>query len=121
MPSATTTYSMVLGSLLKQRWEEQGMNQQDFFEASGIATGSWSRIMRGQAHMNIEDIRAACAAVDYDVSELTSKADGAIIELEREEDIIVADKDEIKEKGSLLPAIIAATALGFLLFRLLKK
>ena len=121
MSSATTTYSMILGSLMAQQWEERGLKQQDFFAKSGIATGTWSRIMCGQAHFQIEDIRTACRALGCKVAELTAKADEIEVKLEHEEDVTVASKAELQEKGSALPAIIAAAALGFLLYRLLKQ
>lgn len=121
MSSATTTYSMILGTLMNQRWEQQGMKQQDFFEKSGIATGTWSRVMRGHAHFQIEDIRAACSALGWQVAELTTKADDLSDKLEDEEDIVIASKSDLQEKGSALPAIIAAAALGFLLYRLLRR
>ena len=121
MSSATTTYSMILGSLITQRWEEQGLKQQDFFAKSGIATGTWSRIMRGQAHFQIEDLRAACRALGCQVTDLTLKADEFANKLESEEDVVVASKADLQEVGSALPTIIAAAALGFLLYRLLKE
>lgn len=120
MSSATTTYSMILASLLTQRWEEQGMKQQEFFEKSGIATGTWSRIMRGQAHFQVEDIRAACNALNYTMSDLTAQADQMEAKLIEVEDVKVASKDELKKEGSILPGIIAGAALGFLVSRLIK-
>jgi len=121
MSSASTTYSMILASLMSSRCDELSLKQQDFFAKSGIASGTWSRIMRGQAHFQIEDIRSACEALDCTVTELTAQADELATKLSDEEDILVASKDDLKQSGSALPGVIAAAALGFLLFRLLKK
>lgn len=121
MSSAATTYSMILGDLMKKCWEDQGLTQQEFFQASGISTGNWSRLMRGQAHFQMEDIRNACRVLGTTVHELTGKADRLEKELQETEDVLVVSKEEIKEKGSALPAIIAGAALGYLLLKLLKK
>lgn len=106
---------------MSSRCDELGLKQQDFFAKSGIATGTWSRIMRGQAHFQIEDIRSACNVLGCTVADLTAQADELATKLNDEEDIFVASKDDLKETGSAVPGVIAAAALGFLLFRLLKK
>ena len=112
---------MILGTLMAKEWENQGLRQQDFFAESGIATGTWSRIMRGQAHFQVEDMRAACQVLGWQVSDLTAKADSLANKLESDEDILIASKTDLQEKGATLPSIIAVAALGFLLLRLLKS
>lgn len=119
MSSAATTYSMILGDLMKKGWEDQGLTQQEFFQASGISTGNWSRLMRGQAHFQMEDIRNACRVLQTSVHELTAKADDLEKTLQEKEDVVVVSKDDLKKDDSKVPAIIAGAALGFLLAKAL--
>lgn len=118
MSSENATYSMILCSLMSQRLKERGMMQQEFFQKTGIATGSWSRIARGQAHFQIEDLRAACRVLDWSVGGLTTKADEMAEALVQKEQVNVVTKDELKSEGSNAGAFIAGAALAFLLMRL---
>ena len=118
MSTDMATYSMILGHLMSQRCEEHGLKQQDFFQKTGIATGTWSRIMRGQAHFQIEDIRSACRVLDWPVGEMTSEADKKQTQLVKKEGVKVVSKDDLKSEGPTAGAVIAAAALAFLLLRL---
>lgn len=115
-----TTYSMILCSLMSRSCEQLKIQQKDFFQESGIATGTWSRIMRGQAHFQIEDVRSACRVLDCSVGELTSEADRMQVQLVKKEGVKVVSKDDLKSEGSATGALIAGAALAFLLLRLSK-
>lgn len=120
MSTAKTTYSMILCSLMSQRCEEQEIMQKVFFQKSGIATGTWSRIMRGQAHFQIEDVRSACHVLGCSVGDLTVNADRMQDQLAKKEGVKVVSKDDLKSEGSTAGAMIAGAALAFLLLRLSK-
>ena len=117
MSADKTTYSMILCSLMSRYCDERGMLQKEFFKEAGIAAGSWSRIMRGQAHLQIEDIRSACHVLGSSVGELTKEADELQDKLARKEGIEVVSKAGLKS-GGLAGVLIAGAALGFLLMRL---
>ena len=118
MSSDRATYSMILCTLISQRCEKRGMKQQDFFKKSGIATGTWSRIARGQAHFQIEHIRSACQILDCSVGELTSRADKMAAALKQKEQVNVVTKNDLRSGNSNAGAFIAGAALAFLLTRL---
>ncbi|WP_145996692.1 helix-turn-helix domain-containing protein [Monaibacterium marinum] len=118
MSSGNATYSMIICTLISQRLEERGLTQQDFFRRSGIATGTWSRIARGQAHFQIEDLRSACRVLNWSIGNLTSQADKMAEALEKKEDVNVVSKEELKAGDSNTGAFIAGAALAFLLTRL---
>ncbi|OUS07836.1 hypothetical protein A9Q96_04860 [Rhodobacterales bacterium 52_120_T64] len=120
MSTDKTTYSMILCSLMSQSCGQQEIKQKDFFQESGIATGTWSRIMRGQAHFQIEDVRSACRILNCSVGELTSKADRMQVQLDKKEGVKVVSKEDLKSEGSPAGALIAGAALAFLLLRLSK-
>ena len=118
MSSDMTTYSMILCTLMSQRGKQQNIQQQTFFQKSGIATGTWSRIMRGQAHFQIEAIRAACRVLGCSIGELTSEADKMQVQLAKKEGVKVVSKDDLKSGNSSAGAMVAGAALAFLLLRL---
>ncbi len=108
---------MILGSILSRKWADEGFTQQEFFKKTGISTGTWSRLMRGKAHFQMEDLRAACDALDTTVSKITEEADEAEEKLKKEEDIHVASQQEAKEDPSIMPYLIAGGVLAFLIFK----
>lgn len=118
MSTDKATYSMILCSLMSQICEDQGLLQKDFFQKTGIATGTWSRIMRGQAHFQVEDLRSACRVLGLTVGQLTTEADDRQKQLLEQEGIIVVSKDDLKSEGSTAGKLIAGAALAFLLMRL---
>ena len=120
MSTHKVTYSMILCSLMSQECDKRGLLQKDFFQKTGIATGSWSRIMRGQAHFQIEDVRSACQVLGCSVGALTTEADEIEEKLARKEGIDVVSKGDLKSGGLATGAIIAGAALAFLLMRLKK-
>lgn len=115
-----TTYSMILCSLIAQRCERDQIMQKDFFQRSGIATGTWSRMMRGQAHFQIEDLRSACRVLGCSVGDMTSKADQMQDQLAKKENIEVVSKNDLTSSGLSAGGMIAGAALAFLLIRLSK-
>ena len=118
MSTDKATYSMILCSLMSQICEDRGLLQKDFFQKTGIATGTWSRIMRGQAHFQIEDLRSACRELGLTVGQLTTEADKRQKQLIEQEGIEVVSKDDLKSEGATAGKLIAGAALLFLLSRL---
>ena len=73
--------------------------------------------MRGQAHLQIEDIRSACHVLGCTVGDLTKEADEIGEKLAKKEGINIVSKAELKS-GAIAGVLIAGAALGFLLKRL---
>jgi transcriptional regulator with XRE-family HTH domain len=121
----TATYSMIVAQLLSRRREELALSQADFFERSGLTQSTWSRINRGLSLFTLEEMRAACQALNVDMPEILGSADRAAAALPRHEDVEVLENlvlENLKgsENKSLLPTIIAGAALAFLIARILK-
>ncbi|MGB0438855.1 MAG: helix-turn-helix domain-containing protein, partial [Paracoccaceae bacterium] len=94
--TTTTTYSAILCSLLNHRWEERGLTQRDFFAQTGIASGTWSRMVRGLAHFHIEDLRAACEVLGWSVGEITTEADRVSRTLKEQEKVKIPSKADLR-------------------------
>ena len=75
------TYSMVISGCLALINERRGGTNRSLLAGAGIPTGTWSRITRGQAHFQIEQLRAGCGEVAIMPAMLTTFADGACRDL----------------------------------------
>ena len=118
MSTTKTTYTMILCGLITQRCEGKGIAQKDLFLRSGIATGTWSRMTRGLAHFQVEDLRSACRVLEWTVGELTAQADRMADDLEKKERVTLVTKEDLKSLDSSVGSMIAVAALAFLLLRL---
>lgn len=75
---------------------------------------------RGQAHFQLEDLRAACSVLGCTVGELTSEADRMAKQLAAEEEVKVVSKDDLKSQEPNAGGMIALAALAFLVLKLSK-
>ena len=116
----TATYSMIVAQLLNRRREELGLSQAEFFGRSGLTQSTWSRINRGLSLFTLEEMRAACQALNLDMPDILGSADWAAAALPEHEDVEVLENLKGSENKSLLPTIIAGAALAFLIARILK-
>lgn len=116
-----TTYSMIVAQLLDGYRKEQGLNQGEFFARAGISQSSWSRINRGVSHFTLEEMRPACREIGVEMTEILEEANKAAELLPLKEGIHILENLKGSENKSFVPTIIAGAALGYLIFRLLKK
>ncbi len=116
----TTTYSMIVAQLVNRRRGSLGLGQADFFRRSGLTQSSWSRINRGLSFFTLEELRAACRALDLPMPDVLGEADRAAEDLARREDVAVLENLKGSQNKALLPGIIAGAALAFLIGRILR-
>ena len=114
----TATYSMIVAQLVNRRREALGLSQADFFARSGLTQSSWSRINRGLSFFTLEELRAACRALDLPMPEVLGEADRAAEDLAKREDVEVLENLKGSQNKALLPGIIAGAALAFLIARI---
>ncbi|MBT6094521.1 MAG: helix-turn-helix transcriptional regulator [Rhodospirillaceae bacterium] len=117
----TTTYSMIVAQLLDESRKSVNLNQADFFKQAGISQSSWSRINRGLSYFTLEEMRSACGVIGVKMQEVLKDADQASELLPKKEGVEILRNLKGSENKSMLPTIIAGAALGFLIFRLLKR
>jgi transcriptional regulator with XRE-family HTH domain len=115
------TYSMIVTQLLEHERKAAKITQGEFFKSTGISQSTWSRINRGMAHLSLEEMRSACRTLNMKMDSLMNDADRASQLLPENEGIKILDNVKGGESKSILPTIIAGAALGYLVFRLLKK
>ena len=112
--SEATTFSMIIGQLIADEVQSRGMTMKAFFEETGLSQPTWSRMMRGQSKMVVEDLWSACRFLELNMGELINRADMVAKALPKQ-DIRI-----LEPQGNLGTIILASAALGFLITRLLK-
>lgn len=112
---------MIVAQLLNKNRETKGIAQAKFLEGTGLSQSSWSRINRGLSIFSLEEVRAACAFLKLNMPDLMRRADKAAELLPKQEDIQVLQSTKGTDNKALLPTIIAAAALGFLIARILRS
>ncbi len=115
------TYSMSAAQLLEDCRKKQDLNQGEFFGRAGIFQSSWSHINRGTFHFTLKETRSACTVLGVNMREVLADVDDVTKMLPDKEGVQVLDSLKGSENKSLLPTIIADSALGYLILRLLKK
>ena len=116
---AETTYSAILGQILKELRKNNGMDQSDIAEKMGMNRSSWSRIESGNTMMTIQQLQKASDILSdtlkIEANEILLKADTIASAMKKEGYKVHYDSPkEIQEKssGSQGLALIGAAALG---------
>lgn len=114
-----TTYPALVGKVLSIYREGIEIDQTNFAQKMGITQSSWSRIERGVATINSEQLNKAAQLLNTTAGALLSKADQFKEAFEAQGGKVI-DK---KETESLSPGIklVGAAALGALIFALTRK
>ena len=115
------TYSMIVARLLEEKRENQGISQAEFLGRAGLTQSSWSRVNRGLSHFSLEELRAACIAVNADITTIIGQSEMAASALPDAEGVSIIENTKASDNKSLIPTIIAAAALGFLIARLMRR
>ena len=113
---------MIVAELLAQGCNARGISAKAFFEGSGISQPTWSRIMRGQTKMSLEDLRSGCEYLGVSMPKLLERAEYIAANLPSEKvDVIEPQGTQHKAESSNVGAVIlASAALAFLISRMLK-
>lgn len=123
----TTTFSAVLGVVLKEFRQQKNLEQQDLADALGISQVSYGRLERGISVFSVDQMFAASRAIGVSDKELMRRLTDAIHKVEEAEAAKVTTAKEAKNEterqgsGSNAGAILAGAALGALVIGLLSK
>ena len=116
---AETTYSAILGQILKELRKNNGMDQSDIAEKMGMNRSSWSRIESGNTMMTIQQLQKASDILSdtlkIEANEILLKADTVAKAMKDKGYTVHYDSPkEIQEKSSGTQglALIGAAALG---------
>ena len=112
-----TTFSMILGQLIMNKCDASGIPLSQLYEQSRVSQATWSRIMRGQTKLGVEDLFNMSKVAGLSLSDLMRDAE-AISEALPKQSVEVSEP--VGTKGETVKVVLASAALAFLISRLLK-
>jgi len=118
-----TTYSAVLGQVIEDKRKKINLSQGDLAKALGISQPSWSRIEKGQAVMNAEQLNVVADALGEETHTLMAEVDKRI-KLLKSGGVEIVTSKQLKQSqdGPGVGTVLAGAALtGFLLALLARR
>lgn len=114
-----TSYPAVIGSILVNLRNQQGIRQGDLAQAVGVTQATWSRIENGASALTIEQLGLAATRLGIQPNEILRHADQAVQQLkQRGVTVELTRTSPNLESGT---ALIGAAALGALIAAVLIK
>jgi len=119
--SDATTFSMIVCQLLSDQCTEKHITMKDFFDRTTIKQPTWSRIVRGQSKLTLEDLRDACRMLKIDMTNIISNANKVANALPKKEHIEVIEPVGTQtDMATVGKTILTLGALAFLVSRMMK-
>jgi transcriptional regulator with XRE-family HTH domain len=114
-----TTYPALVGKVLAIQRESLEIDQVDFANQMGLTQSSWSRIERGVATINSEQLNKASLLLETSAGSLLNQADQLKEAFEMNGGKVI----EKKEAEALSPGmkLVGAAAIAALLFAIVKN
>ena len=112
---AETTYSAILGQILKELRKKRGMDQSEIAEKMGMNRSSWSRIESGNTMVNIQQLQKAGDVFGMEANAILLKADIVAKTMKDKGYTVHYDSPkevQAKSSGTQGLALIGAAALG---------
>ena len=112
---AETTYSAILGQILKELRKNKGMDQADIAKEMGMNRSSWSRIESGNTMVTIQQLQKAGDVFGMEANAILLKADIVAKTMKDKGYTVHYDSPkevQAKSSGTQGLALIGAAALG---------
>jgi transcriptional regulator with XRE-family HTH domain len=107
-----TTYPAIVGGVLAQIRNQQGLHQDELAQALGITQSTLSRIEKGQSSMSVEHLRLAAQRLGTTPSAILDHADQAERRMHNQGIAVTAMKnDEAFNNTMVLIGAVALTAI----------
>ena len=119
---AETTYSAILGQILKELRKNKGMDQADIAKEMGMNRSSWSRIESGNTMVTIQQLQKAADFFGMEANAILLDADTVAKKMKDEGYTVHYDSPkevQAKSSGTQGLALIGAAALGLLVGKML--
>jgi len=115
---AGTTYSAVVGGILKQLRDEKGIDQRTMAEAMGVTQAGWSKLESGKSVLSTVQLAKAAAILGVQTKDVVEYADATIAKIKDGGMEVTYDNKEADNLGLMLlggaaiGALIAAIIMG---------
>ena len=107
--SAGTTYSAIIGNVIKQLRDTQSMKQSDMAEKMGISQAAWSKLENGKSTLSTAQLAKAADFLNVPANYIMQYADEAAANFKAEGMTVTYDHKEAENIGLML---LGAAAIG---------
>ncbi len=118
MTKPGTTYSAVIGSVIKKLRESRSIKQSQMADKMGVSQAAWSKLESGISTLTTAQIAKVADIFGIETSQLVQYADKAVEDLKENSIVVSYDYKEAKNMGLMLlgaaaiGALVAAIILG---------
>jgi transcriptional regulator with XRE-family HTH domain len=113
----SVTYNSLVGYELEIARNNKGVDQAVLAQACGMSQPVLSRLEKGKATINIDQLFILCRALDVEPEEIIANAKKSVEAMQREETVDVKTTKEIGTGAALLTGAAVGAVLGVLLAR----
>ena len=106
-----TSYSSILGTVIRYERQSRGLNRKDFAELIGLSLSSCARIELGEVSITLENLRKIALHFDLSVQTLLDKVDEVKIDLEKQNFIII--ETILPKEQDFLQSNISTMAMNY--------
>lgn len=116
--SAGTTYSAIIGNVIKQLRDTQSITQGNMADKMGISQAAWSKLESGKSTLSTAQLAKVADLLHVPANQIMQYADDAVINFKAEGMTVTYDNKEAENIGLMLlgaaaiGALIAAVVLG---------
>ncbi|WP_340641989.1 helix-turn-helix domain-containing protein [Photobacterium damselae] len=106
-----TSYSSILGTIIRYERQSRGLNRKDFAELIGLSLSSCARIELGEVSITLDNLRKIALHFDLSVQTLLDKVDEVKIDLEKQNFIII--ENILPKEQDFLQSNISTMAMNY--------
>jgi len=108
---AGTTYSAVIGGVIKQLRDSSSINQGAMAEAMGVSQAAWSKLESGKSTLTTAQLAKAADVLKIEANKIIQYADQTVADFKANEISVSYDNKEAESMGLML---LGAAAIGVL-------
>ena len=108
---AGTTYSAVIGGVIKQLRDTRSINQGAMAEKMGVSQAAWSKLENGKSTLTTAQLAKAADLLEVEANKIIQYADETVADFKSNGISVSYDNKEAESKGLML---LGAAAIGAL-------
>lgn len=108
---AGTTYSAIIGSVIKNLRESRSMNQGDMSKSMGLTQAAWSKLENGISTLTTSQLAKASDILEVEAHKIIKYADEAAQNFESQEMTVSYDNKDAENIGLMLLGAVAVGAI----------
>ena len=114
--SAGTTYSAIIGNVIKKLRDEMGFSQGDMATKMGISQAAWSNLESGKSALSTPQLAEVAHLLGISVSDIATYADQAQDAIKAKGMTVTYDNKQAESMGVML---LGAAAVGAIIAAIL--